>query len=74
MADQAGVIGEVTLILGSRGMSIQSVHAGVGSGSSGEGILEILTDASREGDVADAVEACEVLAQVLGPCRRIRCL
>ncbi|MBI4231161.1 MAG: homoserine dehydrogenase [Planctomycetes bacterium] len=74
VADQAGVIGEVTTILGSHGISIESVHAGVEDGSSGEGTLEILTDDSRERDMADAVKACEALAQVLGPCRRIRCL
>ncbi len=72
VADQPGVLGEVTKILGDRGVSIRAIHQ-KDSGSKSQPVpVVILTHQAREGDVLDAVQTIEALPISAAPVVRIR--
>ncbi len=72
VADRPGVLGEVTKILGDRGVSIRAIHQkDSGSGSQPVPVV-ILTHRAREADVAMAIRAIEGLTVSAAPVVRIR--
>jgi len=72
VADQPGVLGEVTKILGDRGVSIRAIHQ-KDSGSKSQPVpVVILTHQAREEDVLDAVQTIEALPVSAAPVVRIR--
>ena len=72
VADQPGVLADVTRIVAQRGISIGSVlqpEPGVGENSTD---VVLLTHRALERDVDEAIAAIEALPTVLGPVVRLR--
>ncbi len=76
VADQAGVLAQVTGILAAQGISIDAMLQREADEVGGEGSLQtdliILTHDTREGTMNDAIAQMQALPTVLGPITRIR--
>ncbi len=64
--DRAGVIGRIASTLGSYGINIESAHAHLPPGRSGQGMVQILSRRARERDVRAALDTVTGLPVLTG--------